>query len=337
MEAETPQDRRTLNFEFRGKGDEYFRIWIVNLLLSIATLGIYSAWATVRTNRYFHSSLYLDNVSFQYHGKPLPILISRLIAAGVLVVWLLLSWLNVFLFLVAILALYLAAPFITNRSLAFRRHMSAYRNVRFHFRANYGDAFKVMYIWPLLGGLTLGILAPLAIQKWQQYLVKNSAYGTTRFHFTATYGDYAGTVVIALGTVILGSVFLFLIWSALAGTIYAGILLGFVFFYLVVLGESAYLTVAFTNLLFCRTHLQQHHFEAKLEFAELFGIVFTNSLLILVTLGLYFPVARIRTTRYICDKLVMKAQGSLEEFSAAEGEKVGPLGEALGDAFDISA
>ena len=33
---------------FVGTGSEYFRIWIVNLLLTIVTLGIYSAWAKVR-------------------------------------------------------------------------------------------------------------------------------------------------------------------------------------------------------------------------------------------------------------------------------------------------
>lgn len=31
------------DFEFRGKAGEWFGIWIVNLLLSVLTLGIYSA------------------------------------------------------------------------------------------------------------------------------------------------------------------------------------------------------------------------------------------------------------------------------------------------------
>ncbi|MEG1325563.1 MAG: DUF898 family protein, partial [Janthinobacterium sp.] len=44
---------------FSATGSEYFRIWIVNLLLSIVTLGIYSAWAKVRRNRYFYSSTHL--------------------------------------------------------------------------------------------------------------------------------------------------------------------------------------------------------------------------------------------------------------------------------------
>ena len=39
--------------EFSGRGGEYFRIWIVNLVLTILTFGIYSAWAKVRTKRYF--------------------------------------------------------------------------------------------------------------------------------------------------------------------------------------------------------------------------------------------------------------------------------------------
>ncbi len=34
--------------KFTGQQGEYFRIWIVNVCLSVITLGIYSAWAKVR-------------------------------------------------------------------------------------------------------------------------------------------------------------------------------------------------------------------------------------------------------------------------------------------------
>ena len=40
-------------FRFTGTAREYFGIWIVNILLTIVTLGIYSAWAKVRRMRYF--------------------------------------------------------------------------------------------------------------------------------------------------------------------------------------------------------------------------------------------------------------------------------------------
>jgi Zn-dependent protease with chaperone function len=70
-------------FEFRATGAEYLRIWIVNLLLTIVTVGIYSAWAKVRRLRYFYGSTALDGASFEYHGKPLAILKGRLITVGV--------------------------------------------------------------------------------------------------------------------------------------------------------------------------------------------------------------------------------------------------------------
>jgi uncharacterized membrane protein YjgN (DUF898 family) len=43
-------------FSFTGGASEYFGIWIVNVLLSILTLGIYSAWAKVRNKRYFYGN-----------------------------------------------------------------------------------------------------------------------------------------------------------------------------------------------------------------------------------------------------------------------------------------
>jgi len=42
-----------LALRFTGRGTEYFGIWIVNLLLTIITLGIYSAGAKVRRLQYF--------------------------------------------------------------------------------------------------------------------------------------------------------------------------------------------------------------------------------------------------------------------------------------------
>ena len=46
--APPPVDLSPRPFQFTGSGSAYFRIWIVNLLLSLVTLGIYSAWAKVR-------------------------------------------------------------------------------------------------------------------------------------------------------------------------------------------------------------------------------------------------------------------------------------------------
>ncbi|MEO1140896.1 MAG: DUF898 family protein, partial [Pseudomonadota bacterium] len=65
-------------FSFKGTASEYFGIWIVNLLLSIVTLGIYTAWAKVRRLRYFYGNTWLDGHNFEYHAKPIQILIGRI-------------------------------------------------------------------------------------------------------------------------------------------------------------------------------------------------------------------------------------------------------------------
>ena len=72
---------------FSGKGSEYFRIWIVNLALSILTLGIYSAWAKVRRLKYFYQNTRLADSSFDFHGDPLAILKGRVIAVILLLAY----------------------------------------------------------------------------------------------------------------------------------------------------------------------------------------------------------------------------------------------------------
>ena len=58
-------------FAFTGTAREYFGIWIVNVLLTILKLGIYSAWAKVRRQRYFYGNTLLAGESFEYHARPM--------------------------------------------------------------------------------------------------------------------------------------------------------------------------------------------------------------------------------------------------------------------------
>ncbi len=78
--AHTNTTSTTISFHFTGKASEYFKIWIVNGLLTVLTLGIYSAWAKVRTNRYIYGNIYLDNEPFAYTAVPVNILKGRLLA-----------------------------------------------------------------------------------------------------------------------------------------------------------------------------------------------------------------------------------------------------------------
>ncbi|MGB1834264.1 MAG: DUF898 family protein, partial [bacterium] len=79
-------DASPLPFEFTGKAKEFFGIWLSNLLLSILTLGIYSAWAKVRRRRFFLGHTLIGGHRFDYHADPKVILKGRAVVVSVLVV-----------------------------------------------------------------------------------------------------------------------------------------------------------------------------------------------------------------------------------------------------------
>src|SRR5215468_5748382 len=86
--AEPPQTARAPEqLQFTGTGGEYFGIWIVNLLLTIVTLGVYSAWAKVRRLHYFYRNTLLAGSSFDFHGSPTRILIGRAVALVLLIAY----------------------------------------------------------------------------------------------------------------------------------------------------------------------------------------------------------------------------------------------------------
>ena len=98
----------------------------------------------------------------------------------------------------------------------------------------------------------------------------------------------------------------------------------------------AYFTVALTNLVFISTSLKEHGFNATLTLKGYAKVVLINMLLIVITLGLYLPAAKVRMMKYMMSCIELQERGSLDDFIAAEKESVSALGEQLGDVFDFS-
>jgi len=149
-------------FEFRGTGEEYFRIWIVNLALTILTLGIFSAWAKVRTRRYFNGNTFVGGHAFEYHASPWRILIGRIIAASLLIGYELSVLVNPTYLLPWIVIFGFTFPWLVIASLRFNARNTSYRNVRFNFTGRYFEALVAYVIWPLAGFATLFLLIPAA-------------------------------------------------------------------------------------------------------------------------------------------------------------------------------
>lgn len=310
-------------FRFEGKAGEYFKIWIVNVLLSIVTLGIYSAWAKVRNHRYFYSNTHLGKHSFEYLADPYAILKGRIVAAIFFAAYMLSGEFMPALNLVFMLVFLIALPWLVCKSLAFRNRNTAFRNIRFGFNATYGEAFKVYVLWGLAGMLSVGILLPYAVYRQKAFIVSHSRYGTAPFEPEFTAREFYGVYLRALGILVVA------VLAMLVPVI------GIFFTIVLYLLAFAYITANTTNLTFNRTTLQHHGFESRLVVGKLAWIYFSNAVVTALTVGFAAPWAKVRLANYHAECLTLIAEGDIDNFVAAEEKSVSSLGEEIGDAFDM--
>ena len=320
----------TEQFFFHGDGSEYFRIWIVNILLTILTLGIYSAWAKVRNTQYFYGNTEIGDSRFAYLAKPLTILKGRLIAVAVFVLYSLVTNLYPAAGLAMSLLLLICLPWIAIRSLRFSRRMTAWRNIRFDFDGKTWPAVQVFILWPIAGILTVGLLMPLAIYKQSEYIINNSCYGTARFKLNPCTKEFYMIFVRAAGMIILAGVIGWLLslrMPAVAGVIW---LVSYLYLFV-------FISVRSTNLIFDNGTLRNgdFYFSSSWTDGSYFKLICINSLLTMLTLGFYHPWAMVRTADYNAEHLELIAQTDLDNFVAGEARNVSALGEEMGDVFDM--
>jgi uncharacterized membrane protein YjgN (DUF898 family) len=340
---------KRLKLEFNGSSIEYFRIWAVNLCLTLLTLGIFSAWAKVRKKRYFYSHTLLDGTPFQYLGQPLPILKGRLVAVSLFAVYYISTH-----FLTTALPYVLAiggllAPWVIVRSSAFNARYSAYRNMTFRFDGNYRQAAQITCAWGLVPLFIAGmifhwwkaswlqtsllvlacLLYPCWIGRLTRFVVGHTEYGDRKGALTATGWQFFKIYLWA------AAIFVLVIMLGAAGVgvkskvllmlpIYAGYLLSY-----------AYLKAGTGNLVWSRTAIGPLRFTSTLCGWALATYYLTNGLAIAASCGLLTPWAVMRTMRYRADNLHVFLAGELSEFSGSNISSVGATGAEVGEFFDM--
>jgi uncharacterized membrane protein YjgN (DUF898 family) len=335
-------------FTFLGTGGEYFRIWIVNILLTVLTLGIYSAWAKVRRMHFFYRNTRLAGASFDYHGDPIAILKGRIIATLMLGSYYGTSALSPVAGIVVFFLLIGAAPWLISRSLRFRFYHTSYRGLRFRFTGTTADAYKVFLLFPIATILTLGTLAPMWHQRLKQYLHSNAWYGRTQFSFDAPVGSFYRVYFAALGLllafVVAGTLLVApIIVGALRGggtptaaigfTI--GVMCAMVLYLLASVSMWAFTTARVQNLAWNHTQLGPHRFVSAIQARQLVMITITNLLGVVFTLGFFKPFAVVRVTEYLLNASTVVVAGNLNEFVAGEQIAIGAAGEEAAEMFDI--
>jgi len=332
-------------FAFAGTAREYFGIWVVNITLTFLTLGIYSAWAKVRTQRYFHGNTVLERATFGYHARPLQILKGRLIMACALAAYLaaasFVPWADLVLYLV-ILPLFV--PWIMVRALRFSRRVASYRHIHFDFTGTKREAFIIYLLLSFGSVLSVGFLYPYAAYRLRRYLVEQSRFGNTEFRFVGRpsgfYAPYVYVVGLALAVIVIALGILFgtdgkpLARLRVYGTdslVFVSVAVMLAAFLVV----HTWLKTRIENYAWSHTQLGADRFELELAFGRVLWISITNLLATVASAGLMIPWARVRLARYKLSRLSLLSVAGLDGHLAGSGEAIAATGEELGSALDL--
>lgn len=134
--------------EFTGSGGEYFRVWIVNVLLGIVTLGFYTPWARRRTAQYFYSHTLVTGSPLEFTAPQ-----GKMVKGFLMLVMITLAYniaantgqdMAVGLLLLAGAVL---APFIWASAMRFRLGATRWRGLRLQFSASWTEVYTAS--WPV--------------------------------------------------------------------------------------------------------------------------------------------------------------------------------------------
>ena len=359
---------------FVGTGSEYFRIWIVNLLLTIVTLGIYSAWAKVRRLKYMYRNTQIADSSFDYHGSPIAILKGRLIALVLLIAYNFSFRLSLIAGVITLAVLAAVFPWLIRQSLRFRARYSSYRGIHFQFVGGLVEIYLIaapliFFIVPfallgffveeeggepptwLVAFLGLAVLVYLLVLPYLHYRLKryqhnNALLGSAEARFTATAGHFYAVYGILLGILLaIGLVFAavgFLAGAGLfssnkgAGIFGVGILVLIIGSYVAYFLLFAAFVVLIQNRIWNHTIVGEVSFRSNARVLPMAGIYLVNIILLIVTLGLFTPFAVIRSLKYRLESVTAVTVHGMDQFlSGAAAEDVAATGEGAADLFDF--
>lgn len=352
---------------FTGRGSEYFRIWIVHLLLMLLTLGIYSAWAKVRKARWFAQHTALMGQRFDFHGEPWRVLVGRVLALALVVAWTRSFEISLAFGFVMLGLLCALGPWLFAGAQRFRLANTSWCGLRFGFdvrwQAVYAVCVPLVLLWTLgtalaavdagggwqtaAGALTL-LGLPWAHARLKQLQHAHARFGEQRFSFepagTAFYGLYAKALALAfvagmVAAVIVGSGSAISLRGDNAGQTpeWLFMLLGVVLALLVWLAAWPYFAARAQQIVWGHTRWGEVRFRGEMKGWTLWKLVIVQTLLVVLTAGLYWPFAAVAIARYRVQSLVVEADrpiveivASAQAFGAAQA-----TGDAAADVFGL--
>jgi uncharacterized membrane protein YjgN (DUF898 family) len=309
----------TARLRYHGTGAAFFGLVLVNVLLTVVTLGIYSFWAKNKVREFHYSHTELDGDRFAYHGTGGELFRGYLKAVGVIFfIAIVVGLLNAiiagpsaspgmaagigFLFYVAIGLLMIVA---VNGARRYRFSRSSWRGIRFSFHGDVGDWVGLVTRGMLLSIVTLGFYLPHFQSQRRAFLVNNARFGSEPFMYDGDGRELVGAYVKAV-LLTIPTLGIYWLWYS-----------------------------AFKQRYFWEhTAMRGARFRSTVTGSGLLKLTLTNLLFAIVTLGIGVPWVITRTHSFWCDNLSL--QGTVEWASIEQrADAAGVAAEGLADAFDV--
>jgi uncharacterized membrane protein YjgN (DUF898 family) len=300
---------------FHGVGGSLFGIHIVNVFLTIVTLGVFYFWGKARVRRYLWSQTAIAGDRFAFHGtgremflgflKAVLIFAVPLIALSIVYnspsVW------GVVRALAYFLAYLIGAVFYPLAIVGARRYRlsrSSWRGIRFSFRGSGKEFIRLFFVQSLLTGVTLGLWYPVFDTKRYAFLTSNSWFGNRRFHFD-------------------GSSFR-LFKSFLLALILTPFTLGLCWFWYVAKKRRFF---------WGHTTFGAARYQYAATGGAILLLMLLNLIIIMVTLGLGWPWAKVRSARFLARNLTLVGLLELESIQQ-DAQAASATGEGLAGLLD---
>ncbi len=377
-----PLEPKRLDIQFTGSGSEYFRIWIVNLLLILVTLTLYMPFARARRMAYFQANTLVDGDSLGFHANPWRMFWGYLI---VLVMGLLYFGVGNFYPQFNIAILIVAAivwPALWRASLRFRLRNTSWRGVRMAFMGDVKGAYVALLPFFLPGLVAVLVMptdlesvperelmqsvgifylvmlvfvffVPWIMARLKRYQHGGYSFAQERCELSVTNGSFyllwgklillSMGITLAVGLLAIVIVALMGLVGAAAGSmdgtmtkVMAGMFAVLGLFYIVIpLITGTFFQSRMQNLLWSNTRSARLTFLSDLEFKPLFKVTLKNWFLTALTLGFYWPWARVNLAKIKLESMAVEVEGNVDQWVARAQSDGTTVGDAAGDFFDI--
>lgn len=329
-------------FEFHGTGLEYFGIWIVNILLMIVTLGLYSPWAKVRRLRYFYGNTELIRRRFDFTGMPSKILKGRLIALAIYFAISILSGQSWEWMLAGFVIVLVATPWLLRATIRFNARNSKFSNARFYFAGTNKQAYGLFLKSLILFILTVGLIFPVLVLFYKRYCFEHLYAGQLKFRFTATWLNFMSAMYVPFIVFAVFSVLILQLISVsnkeilmhpeLITTLISHLILIYVVALFVIWPwiQARVFISTWNNVVLSRSK-----FQTDCNQWMFVWIVLSNLILKVISLGLLAPWAAIRLYRYKVESLSLYLVNDPNTMMNQLQKDHSAIAEEISDIFDL--